>query len=165
MDLKEKIEMENLKERIIDEYAKYFNGLVKFCKLRLNSSVILCADFFLAKNDTEVEYRIWENDMFHISFNLRFIDDNTTVLENKSKSYLIKPKDSYRCYSRQKISFRKTKGNEDKIITSLSRFFERLYISVLKDRKNNLLHPTFNKAYKNINFKNPLYNKIKRGEL
>jgi hypothetical protein len=96
------------------------------------------------------------NDMFRIAFHIKhneheFEKENYNLkdemilpddlsLEKWSNSYTIKPQSKYLAYSSKDVSFRKTKGNAQKIIATLDKFFSKLSLQLHDDIKNDLIH-------------------------
>jgi hypothetical protein len=100
----------------------------------------------LAGDESELIRRYWENDMFNIVFHVidsvdgAFVFGNmpapdlpSLMLENKYKSYFIKPREWYQTYSLKKLPFRKVEGEPEKIIDAFDRFFAQLKKSLQDD--------------------------------
>ncbi len=109
---------------------------------------------FLSKNQSECANNIRDNDVFHINFRITTVNgefennitDNTEldnmdlVLENTHNCYTIKPDNQYCVYGSKSVSFRKTKGNTDKILKSFEKYVNRLYDSLVADLKDGIIH-------------------------
>ena len=148
-----------LKQEITKEYNKILpNSKIRFMDFtvyhkninneyvkKIDSITVRC---FLAKDQSECINNYFDNDMFNISFNIKFknnIYHNTDILQdmiliNYNKSYLIKPDNQYMAYSRTMLAFRKTEGDAKKIIKALSKFFSNLKTSLTDDYNNNVIH-------------------------
>ena len=99
----------------------------------------------LAGNRDEVTNGIWQNDILSVSFtidnngkefNKEVFDgdlpDEITISADQ-KSYAIKPDSVYLAYGHRKLSFRKTQGNPEKILSALDKFFASLKKSLSED--------------------------------
>ena len=148
------------KENVKNVYNKYFEGSHVDVSMNQNSIYkSIYITFSLANNINECINNIAMNDMFSITFQLEHNDDEfnrdefqklgymilpeNLTLEKKRAFYRIKPQEKYLAYSSKNITFRKTKGNAQKIITSLERFLKKLHDQLLEDLKNNLVHDNF----------------------
>ena len=145
--------MKKFLEEIEKTYSKYFPNSKCFVKLSKNLYHSISINCFLANDRIELSGGYWENDMFSITFwidtekgqfDKNIILDsevpNNLKLECTNKSYLIKPNTKYMAYGRTKLTFRKTVGNDEKILKSLDKFFKKLYDSLLEDIENNNIH-------------------------
>lgn len=134
-------------------YYKYFP--VSKCYVKLSKNLYCNIDItcFLASNKEELSGGYWDNDMFSIRFSIdtdkgqfnRDITENSELpenlkLESNQNSYLLKPNISYMAYGRKGISFRKTKGNAEKIINVLDKFFSKMHDELEQDIEANLIH-------------------------
>jgi hypothetical protein len=101
---------------------------------------------FLAGDVSELAGGCWENDMFNIIFHvIESVDGafvfgsmpvpglSSLVLENKFKSYFIKPREWYQTYSLKKLPFRKVEGEPEKVIDAFDRFCAKLKQSLQDD--------------------------------
>jgi hypothetical protein len=134
-------------------YNKQFPTSKIFVKFNTNlySSIIISC--MLAGNNTENAGNYWENDMFNIRFSIdnegRAFQKDITIdselpenlqIESSMYSYLIKPENKYHAYSSHKLTFRKTKGNVEKILNTLDKFFVKLKCELLQDIEKELIH-------------------------
>ena len=68
---------------------------------------------------------------------------STLVLESTKSSFLTKPAADYLAYGRKKVPFRKTKGDADKILKTLDKYFSVLKKSVKEELDNDNIHSNF----------------------
>lgn len=124
-------------------YKKYFkDSTITFKTGYLGNTSTIFISCYLAENESELINGYKENDMFHISFELKD-NGNDYVLINLSKCYFIKPLMSYLAYSSVDIPFRKINGNKEKIIKGFEKFIIKLKEQLQLDIKNNLIHDNF----------------------
>lgn len=130
-----------MKNRLENVYKEFF----KDSKISITTSSFYGNDnelwvrLFLAKDTSEVFNGIIENDIFNIIFKIT-LDGNNSVIENIHNRYHIKPTNKYLCYESKKVAFRKTQGNEDKIIMVFRKYVEKLHNALLDDLKNGNIH-------------------------
>lgn len=138
---------------IKEAYGKYFPE--SLCKVQYSDNLYssIYINCYIGKDKEEFANGIMQNDMLGISF---LIDSNgkqlpkgliadseipeSLLLENKSKSYLTKPENQYLCYSNKSISFRKTKGEGEKIIKTLDKFFKKLHDELVAELEADNIH-------------------------
>ena len=124
-------------------YKKYFkDSTITFKTGYLGNTSTIFISCYLAENESELINGYKENDMFHISFELKD-NGNDYVLINLSKCYFIKPLMSYLAYSSVDIPFRKINGNKEKIIKGFEKFIIKLKEQLQLDIQNNLIHDNF----------------------
>ena len=124
-------------------YKKYFkDSTITFKTGYLGNTSTIFISCYLAENESELINGYKENDMFHISFELKD-NGNDYVLINLSKCYFIKPLMSYLAHSSVDIPFRKINGNKEKIIKGFEKFIIKLKEQLQLDIKNNLIHDNF----------------------
>lgn len=113
------------KQEIKDIYQSCFKGAsIDFWEYKDGNYMWI--KFYLAADTKELPHGYWENDCFHIRFEVRKIGD-TFILKAEEKSYLIKPiYNTWLAYDRRDIPFRKAEGDWGKITESLKRFVQRL---------------------------------------
>lgn len=129
-----------LTEKLSEIYGKHFNdSTITFRSGFFGGNNTIFIDLYLAKNEHELINGYKENDMFRIGFELRN-NGNDYSLENLSKCYLIKPQENWLAYSRRELSFRKVKGNEQKIADSFEKFVIRLKEQLQADIQADLIH-------------------------
>lgn len=132
-----------LTKKLESVYKKYFkDSTITFKSGILGDFNTIFIDCYLAENESELINGYKENDMFHISFELKD-NGNDYTLVNLSKCYFIKPLVDYLAYSRVEIPFRKVNGNEQKIADSFEKFIIRLKEQLQADIKENLIHEKF----------------------
>ena len=144
------MKVNQLLESIKENYKKEFpNSIIKAeFNNSLGSYKSIYVKCYLAGNKDEFMHGIPQNDMFNITFFGHSLPKELEIdselpenfsLECSDKSYLIKPDSQYLCYSRRKLSYRKTAGAE-KNIKSLDKFFKKLKEELQKDLENNNIH-------------------------
>lgn len=133
----------NITQKLTEIYKKYFkDSTITFKSGILGDFNTIFIDCYLAENESELINGYKENDMFHVSFELKD-NGNDYSLINLSKCYFIKPLVDYLAYSRVEIPFRKANGNEQKIADSFEKFVVRLKEQLQADIKGNLIHENF----------------------
>lgn len=138
---------------IKEAYGKYFPE--SLCNVSYNDNLYsnIYIKCYIGKDKEEFANGIIQNDMLGISFS---IDSNgkqlpkgliadseipeILSLENKSKSFLTKAENQYMCYGRKDISFRKTKGEGEKIIKTLDKFFKKLHDELVAELEADNIH-------------------------
>lgn len=151
-------------EEVKKAYAKYFPQSKCFVKLSKNLYCSIDITCCLASDKSELSSSLWDNDMFNVRFSIdtitgalkRDITEDSELpgdlrLECNQNSYLLKPTKTFMAYDRRGISFRKTKGDNKKILTALDNFFKKQHKQLLEDYDNGLVHD---------HYKNMVYNKI-----
>ena len=79
---------------------------------------VLWVQLYLAKTEEEEINGYFCNDMFSILFKITKTAENNYIIENENSRYIVKPTNKYLVYESKKVAFRKTQGNEEKIITT-----------------------------------------------
>lgn len=150
--------MENIKvgeflNEIEGTYNKYFTD--SKCIAKLNTSLYnsISVKCLLANNKSECINGYFENDMFSISFLIdvdgKELDKSISLdsvlpknlqIQVLDNSYLIKPNDKYLCYSRRKLSYRKTKGDGEKLLKTFDKWFKKLSDELKNDINNSNIH-------------------------
>ena len=108
-------------------------------------------DCYLAKDKHELPNMLFQNDMFRIRFWIDMPDDfmeeselpDNLTLEVCSKFYCIKPKNKYLYCDYRSLRFQKTKGNPEKIVKTLEKYFQKLKMSVKEDLTIGNIHPNY----------------------
>ena len=95
---------------------------------------------YLAQDKSEEINGYFENDMFDIIFKITKTAENNYIMENNQNRYLVKPTNKYLVYESKKVAFRKTQGNEDKIITTFKKYVENLHNALVEDLKQGNIH-------------------------
>ena len=132
-----------LTEKLNKIYGKYFNdSTITFNGGYLGDKGTIFINWYLAKDEHELINGYKENDMFKFSCMLKN-NGNDYLLENLSKCYFIKPQENWLAYSRRKLSFRKVKGNEQKIAESFEKFVIRLKEQLQADIQADMIHENY----------------------
>ena len=82
----------------------------------------------------------WEGTCLNIIFKITKTAENNYIIENENSSYFVKPTNKYLVYESKKVAFRKTQGNEDKIITTFKKYVENLHNALVEDLKQGNIH-------------------------
>ena len=78
--------------------------------------------------------------MFDIIFKITKTAENNYIMENIQNRYLVKPTNKYLVYESKKVAFRKTHGDENKIITTFKKYVENLHKALLEDLEQGNIH-------------------------
>ena len=130
--------MENKLELVYKEVFK--NSKIKITKNSFSGDNVLWVQLFLAQNEQEEINGYFDNDMFDIIFKITKTAENNYIMENKQNRYLVKPTNKYLVYEGKKVAFRKTQGNEDKIITAFKKYVGNLHKALLEDLEQGNIH-------------------------
>ena len=130
--------MENKLELVYNEFFK--NSKIAITKNSFSGDNVLWVQLYLAKTEEEEINRYFDNDMFDIIFKITKTAENNYIIENENSRYLVKPTNKYLVYEGKKVAFRKTQGNEDKIITTFKKYVENLHNALVKDLKQGNIH-------------------------
>ena len=130
-------------------YGKYFKESAirywendKYCFMFIK--------FYLAKDQSELINSYWLNDCFGLEFEIDNLGGVYT-LKAKSKFYTIKPIfHKYNVYDGRDVAFRQVKGDFDKILAGLDKFFDRLHKQFIEDLDNDIIP---DQTYTNASFK------------
>ena len=142
----ESSEVDDFIEDIEKTYKKYFpKSLIKIRKSDILGSKGIYAECYLAKDESEVPHRILDNDTFHIKFCIETLENfndlpDVMILEWYHKSIMLKPSDDFYYCDFKQLPFRKTKGNADKILKTLDRYFKLLKNAVIEEFENDNIH-------------------------
>lgn len=101
---------------------------------------MLWVQLYLAQDKSEEINGYFDNDMFSIILKIRENGENDYTMEKLNSSYLIKPTSEYMAYGRRQLAFRKTQGNEDKIITTFKKYVGNLHKALLEDLEQGNIH-------------------------
>lgn len=127
-----------MQEQLKEIYIKYFkNSKIDVITMSNNKYYIR---LLLAQNEREEINGYFDNDMFNINFRLYVNGENDFTLENVISRYFVKPTNQYLVYEGKKVSFRKTKGNKDKILQSFEKYVQKLYTELTEDLKSGNIH-------------------------
>lgn len=147
------MKLNELLEGIKNSYLKYFPN--SLCKAKYSDNLYssIYVKCYIGKEKDEFANGIIQNDMLHVSF---LIDNegkqlpkeltldseipNNLSLENKQKSFLTKPDSEYLVYGSKSLAFRKTKGDGEKIIKTLDKFFSKLRDELINELENDNIH-------------------------
>ena len=130
--------MENKLTEIYEGIFK--NSKIKITKNSFSGDNVLWVQLYLAQNEQEEINGYFDNDMFDIMFKITKTAENNYIMENKQNRYLVKPTNKYLVYEGKKVAFRKTQGNEDKIITTFKKYVENLHNALVEDLKQGNIH-------------------------
>jgi hypothetical protein len=126
-------------------YNKHFPESKCFAKLKKNFYPDIWVECYLAGNSAENSGLYWDNDIFRVKFQienengqpLEGIDLESELpnlkIESIGKTYSIKPENSMYAFGTRKLSFRKTSGDAEKILSALDKFFASLKKSIVED--------------------------------
>ena len=134
-------------EAVTEKYKIYFNECICDARLVRCLGKTIFIDCYLAKDKTEFQNNIVQNDPMKVTFAITVPDDITVddylpdviTIESYQRCYTTKPENKYLCYDLKKVPFRKTTGDPDKILKTLDKFFAKLYDSMVDDYKNDNL--------------------------
>ena len=122
-------------------YKEVFkNSKIAIMKNSFSGDNVLWVQLFLAQNEQEEINNYFCNDMFSILFKITKTAENNYIIENENSRYLVKPTNKYLVYESKKVAFRKTQGNEDKIITTFKKYVENLHKALVEDLKQGNIH-------------------------
>lgn len=133
--------MENMEKKLTKVYNDIFkNSKIEITKNSFSGDNVLWVQLYLAQNEDEEINGYFTNDMFSILFKITKTAENNYIMENKQNRYLIKPTNKYLVYENKKVAFRKTQGNEEKIITTFKKHVENLHNALVEDLKQGNIH-------------------------
>lgn len=130
--------MENKLTEVYEEIFK--NSKIKITKNSFSGDNVLWVQLYLAQNEQEEINSYFENDMFDIIFKITKTAEDNYIMENRQNRYLVKPTNKYLVYEGKKVAFRKTQGNEDKIITTFKKYVANLHNALVEDLKQGNIH-------------------------
>ena len=130
--------MENKLTKVYEEIFK--NSKIAITKNSFSGDNVLWVQLLLAQNEQEEINGYFCNDMFSILFKITKTAENNYIIENENSRYLVKPTNKYLVYENKKVAFRKTQGNEDKIITTFKKYVENLHNALVEDLKQGNIH-------------------------
>lgn len=130
-----------IESRLMEIYEEIFkNSKIAITKNNFSGDNVLWIQLYLAQNEQEEINGYFDNDMFGIIFKITKTAENNYIMENKQNRYLVKPTNKYLVYEGKKVAFRKTQGNEDKIITTFKKYVENLHNALVEDLKQGNIH-------------------------
>lgn len=127
--------MESKLELVYKEVFK--NSKISLSRSDLAKNV-LWVQLYLAQDKSEEINGYFDN--FSIILKIRENGENDYTMEKLNSSYLIKPTSEYMAYGRRQLAFRKTQGNEDKIITTFKKYVGNLHKALLEDLEQGNIH-------------------------
>ena len=130
--------MENKLTEVYEEIFK--NSKIKITKNSFSGDNVLWVQLYLAQNEQEEINSYFENDMFDIIFKITKTAEDNYIMENRQNRYLVKPTNKYLVYEGKKVAFRKTQGNEDKIITTFKKYVANLHNALVEYLKQGNIH-------------------------
>ena len=130
--------MENKLTKVYNEFFK--DSKITKKKNSFSGDNVLWVQLYLAKTKEEEINRYFDNDMFNIIFKITKTAEDNYIMENKQNRYLVKPTNKYLVYESKKVAFRKTQGNEDKIITTFKKYVENLHNALVEDLEQGNIH-------------------------
>ena len=130
--------MENKLTEVYEEIFK--NSKIKITKNSFSGDNVLWVQLYLSQNEQEEINSYFENDMFDIIFKITKTAEDNYIMENRQNRYLVKPTNKYLVYEGKKVAFRKTQGNEDKIITTFKKYVANLHNALVEDLKQGNIH-------------------------
>jgi hypothetical protein len=140
-------------EKIKKEYSEVMPNSAIMVRYSDNLYASIWINVYVAGDKTECSNNYWENDISNIRFSIdteygEFPTGTTLetdisklglVLNVQGSSYLVKPTSPYLCYSSTRLRFRKTKGNDKKIVATLGKYFKVFKDSLIEDLKFNFI--------------------------
>lgn len=122
-------------------YKEVFkNSKIAIMKNSFSGDNVLWVQLYLAQDKSEEINGYFDNDMFSIIFKIRENGENDYTMEKLNSSYLTKPTSEYMAYGRRQLAFRKTQGDEDKIITTFKKYVGNLHKALLEDLEQGNIH-------------------------
>ena len=127
--------------KLTEVYEEIFkNSKIAITKNSFSGDNVLWVQLYLAQNEQEEINGYFDNDMFNIIFKITKTAENNYIIENENSSYFVKPTNKYLVYESKKVAFRKTQGNEDKIITTFKKYVGNLHKALLEDLEQGNIH-------------------------
>lgn len=133
--------MENMEKKLTKVYNDIFkNSKIEITKNSFSGDNVLWVKLYLAQNENEEINGYFMNDMFSILFRIIKVEENNYIIKNEHSRYFIKPTNKYLVYENKKVAFRKTQGNEEKIITTFKKYVEKLHNALVEDLEQGNIH-------------------------
>ena len=130
-------------------YGKYFKDSMIRYWMYENTSYMWIR-FYLASNKDELINGYLENDCFNIDFEIDTCFEGYK-LTARSHSFTIKPIfHKYNCYDGRDVAFRQVKGDFNKILAGLDKFFDRFHKQFIDDLDNDIIP---DQTYTNASYK------------
>ena len=123
---------DKLTDAIKAEYEKYFdNAGISFRKACAGNNIFFVEFALDQKIFESIQYFSWVHDRFYNCLTVKEIEPGIYEVTTKSLSYRVKTEKKNRCSENVKIPFRKTKGNQEKIVTYMGqKVFKRIADSI-----------------------------------
>lgn len=133
-----------MENKLTEVYEGIFkNSKIAITKNSFSGDNVLWVQLYLAQNEQEEINGYFDNDMFSILFKITKTAENNYIMENENNRYLVKPTNKYLVYKSKKVAFRKTQGNEDKIITTFRKYVENLHNALVEDLEQGNIHEDY----------------------
>ena len=130
-----------MENKLTEVYEGIFkNSKIAITKNSFSGDNVLWVQLYLAQNEQEEINGYFDNDMFGITLEIRENGENDYTMEKLNSSYLIEPTSEYMAYGRRRLPFRKTRGDEDKIITTFKKYVGNLHKALLEDLEQGNIH-------------------------
>ena len=130
-----------MENKLTEVYEGIFkNSKIAITKNSFSGDNVLWIQLYLAQNKQEEINGYFENDMFSITLKIRENGENDYTMEKLNSSYSTKPTSEYMAYGRRRLPFRKTRGDEDKIITIFKKYVGNLHKALLEDLEQGNIH-------------------------
>ena len=136
--------MENMEKKLTKVYNEVFkNSKIEISKNSFSGNNVLWVQLYLAQNENEEINGYFINDMFSILFKITKVEENNYIIENEHSRYNVKPTNKYLAYENKKVAFRKTQGNEEKIITTFKKYVGKLHNALVEDLEQGNIHENY----------------------
>lgn len=130
-----------MENKLTEVYEGIFkNSKIAITKNSFSGDNVLWVQLYLAKNESEEINGYFDNDILGIIFKITKMAENNYIMENIKNRYFIKPTNKYLAYESKKVAFRKTRGDEDKIITTFKKYVGNLHKALLEDLEQGNIH-------------------------
>ena len=133
--------MEKKLTKVYNEVFK--NSKIEISKNSFSGNNVLWVQLYLAQNENEEINGYFINDMFSILFKITKVEENNYIIENEHSRYNVKPTNKYLAYENKKVAFRKTQGNEEKIITTFKKYVGKLHNALVEDLEQGNIHENY----------------------
>ena len=133
-------------EAVKEKWNKHFPNSLCICNFENSLYHSISIKCLIAGDKSEFANGIMQNDMLHVSFSIdtdkgefdKEITANSELLPNLvltcwHRNYLTVPTDKFLCYSSKQLPFRKTKGDAEKILFTLDKFFAMVHNELQQD--------------------------------
>lgn len=124
-------------------YHKYFPDSL----ISLSFSRLVAGSFwirpYLAASEKETANQNIDNDVFHVLFSVEGIHDNLNdeiVVEVHHKTFTTTPTNTFCVYGHEVFPMRKIKGNPEKVLKTLDKYFAGMRTALLEAVKTGRIH-------------------------